>query len=374
MEEKNNLCTNSSSSLTIKRNLGIDFLRVLSTIMIVALHVLSQGGILKAAGVFTLSGETLWFLQILCYGAVNTFALISGYVGLEAKHKLSSLIVLWFQVVFYSALSELAINLFFADGVSVVNIVKVFLPVSTEQNWYFSAYFIVFLLMPLLNQIVEKVEKKILDSALIAVAVFYIVLGTIININVLGVNSGYSVIWIALLYLLGAYIKKYEPLKKITPHLCALGFLGCALITFLSRLVIELATWKITGVPSLGTKFITYTSPFMVLQAMFALQLFSKWNLPKVLVKTTVWFVPMSFGVFVIHTSTAIYRYILKDAFLFTEAYPLPLVITIAFVVVIAIFLLCSIIDFGRIHLFKLCRINKLSVSIEKMLKNSDKR
>lgn len=360
MELQDNLTLNNSSNSIIKRNYGIDLLRVVATILIVTLHVLSQGGILKILGDFTVKGEVMWFLQIICYGAVNVFGLISGYVGLESKHKLSKLVSLWFQVVLYTVLSEVAINVFFADGFSVKNIIKGFFPVSFEQNWYFSAYFVVFLFTPLLNQIIVKVEKKVVDGALIVSVVFFMILETVKDVNVLGVNSGYSVVWLALMYLVGAYIKKYDTLKRVTNRNCVLGFFGCVLLTFLSRISIEIAMLKITGTACLGTKFITYTSPIMVLQSIFVLQLFAKMKLPKAVMEISTWFAPMSFGVFIIHTTTFVYRYILRDFFIFTADYSFPILLGISIAAIVSIFLVCSLIDRCRIWLCKLCGINKL--------------
>ena len=361
MKAENNLVVNSAVGSDIKRNQGIDLLRLISTILIVSLHVLSQGGILKAAGNFTIKGEILWLFQTLCFGGVNTFALISGYVGLRAKHKPSNLILLWIQVVFYTVLSALIINIFFAENFSVVSIIKGFFPIYTEENWYFSAYFVVFLFMPLLNQIVEKVEKNILERSLLSAVAVFMVLATLKNISVLGVNAGYSVVWIALMYLLGAYIKEYDPLKNLSSRACALGVMCCVLITFASRLAIEFATFKIIGVPSYGTKFMTYTSPIMVLQAVFSLELFSNLSLRKELPKFIRWFVPMSFGVFIIHTTTVFYSCVLREKFAFVADFPLVVVIAVSLFIIISIFVACSIIDFGRICLFKFCGINKLA-------------
>ena len=63
----------------IKRNYGIDALRLISMFMVVVLHVLGQGGVLKAAknGQYIIS----WLLEIIAYCAVNCYAIISGYVG-----------------------------------------------------------------------------------------------------------------------------------------------------------------------------------------------------------------------------------------------------------------------------------------------------
>ncbi len=364
MNASTDLAVNHTDFPTTKRNHGIDLLRVIATVMIVTLHILSQGGVLKALGDFTLKGEVMWFFQVACYGAVNIFAIISGYVGLNSKHKLSSLILLWFQVVFYTVISEVIIAVLFEDGYAVMSVLKGFLPVFSEQNWYFSAYFIVFLFIPLLNEVVEKVTKKVLDRALIVAVVFFVILETVSSIKVLGVSSGYSFLWLALLYLVGAYIKKYEPLKNLSSRICALGFVGSILITFLSRLLIEFLTWKATGTPNLGTKFITYTSPFMVLQALFALQLFSTMKLPKLIVKISAGLSPVSFGVFIIHTTTAVYKYILRDSLMFVVDYSLPMIIAISFLAIVIVFLICVVIDLVRIYLFKLCRVNILSAYI----------
>lgn len=92
----------SAKELDIKksRNYGIDALRVLSAIMIVMLHVLSQGGVLANYADLTFQGEFIWLLQVGCLGFVNVFALISGYVGINGKHKISNILNLWIEVFY----------------------------------------------------------------------------------------------------------------------------------------------------------------------------------------------------------------------------------------------------------------------------------
>ena len=69
--------------LTAKRNYGIDALRIVSMFMIVILHTLGHGGILSSVSIF--SGK---------YCAVNCYALISGYVGINSKYRYSKIISL----------------------------------------------------------------------------------------------------------------------------------------------------------------------------------------------------------------------------------------------------------------------------------------
>ena len=67
------------------RILGLDLLRILATYMIVILHLLAFTGLLSASAPLTVRSNLLWFLESACYGAVNCYALISGYIALEAR-------------------------------------------------------------------------------------------------------------------------------------------------------------------------------------------------------------------------------------------------------------------------------------------------
>ena len=88
-----------------KRNYGVDALRILAMYMIVILHVLGQGGILDAVRRGTGQYSVAWFMEIASYCAVNCYALISGYVGVKTKFRMSNILYLWLQVVFYGLLA-----------------------------------------------------------------------------------------------------------------------------------------------------------------------------------------------------------------------------------------------------------------------------
>ena len=70
-----------------ERNYGIDLLRIVSMLMVVVLHVLGQGGVLKTSTPLSIGYSVAWILEIAAYCAVNCYALISGYVGVNSKFK-----------------------------------------------------------------------------------------------------------------------------------------------------------------------------------------------------------------------------------------------------------------------------------------------
>lgn len=81
-------------------NLGIDLLRIVSMYMIVMIHILNKGGAASAVNIN--GGQIIRILYIALYSAVDSFALISGYVGFseyEKPHEYKKIILLWLQVV-----------------------------------------------------------------------------------------------------------------------------------------------------------------------------------------------------------------------------------------------------------------------------------
>lgn len=347
-----------------ERNYGVDLLRILATFMVVMLHVLAQGGILKSLGTRPILGEAVWFVDIICYCAVNIFGLISGYVGYLNQRRLSKILLLWSQVILYNLVSIVLVRLFWPEDFSLKYVFTNLFPVVNNTNWYFSAYFALFFFMPVLNSLMEKSEKTTANKVLLISIILFMLIESLQSVKPFGVLAGYSFVWLALLYEIGAYIKKYNPLEKLEAKWCALGFIGCAVLTFLLRIGIELVTWKITGKPILGTKPMTYTSPIMVLQAVFALGFFAKIKVRRSAAKVIACFAPMTFGVYILHMLPAFYQYILKDAFTFVSAHSILFILGFSILVSIGIFLGGSLIDWCRIRLFRLCKVPVLAQRI----------
>ena len=85
-----------------EKNYGIEWLRILSMYMVAVLHTLGQGGILGSFKQGDLSFSIAWFLETAAFGAVDCFALISGYVGYHSHFRYKKGLRLWFQTFFYT--------------------------------------------------------------------------------------------------------------------------------------------------------------------------------------------------------------------------------------------------------------------------------
>ena len=82
-------------------------------------------------------------------------------------------------------------------------------------------------------------------------------------------NDGYSVLWLVVVYLFGAYIRKYEVCEKITSLKCMIGFFAMIAITFISKIAIWLLTKSVPGLAPYEDTFVSYTSVTILLSAIF---------------------------------------------------------------------------------------------------------
>ena len=136
-----------------ERNYGIDLLRIVATFMIIILHILGVGGVIYNAKIFTPVYITAWLLEFGAYCAVNCYALISGYVGIYSKFRISNILLLWMQVVFTTLIITVVFYFLGAD-VTITDIKEACTPVTSQLYWYFTAYVALYLLSPFLNQLV----------------------------------------------------------------------------------------------------------------------------------------------------------------------------------------------------------------------------
>ena len=161
---ENEACDNFSRQTG--RNYGIDLLRIVSMFMVCLLHVLGHGGVLDATEPQSLNYYVAWFIEIAAFCAVNCYALISGYVGVKSKYKVSNILYLWLQVAIYSVAISVVFAIIKPDTYTWKTILKSFVPVTFSQYWYFTAYFGLFLFIPILNFARNNMPRNVLKYVL----------------------------------------------------------------------------------------------------------------------------------------------------------------------------------------------------------------
>lgn len=351
-----------------KRNDGIDLLRMVSMLLVVVLHVEGHGGILEAA-----QGHQVYWAYLpeaFAYCAVNCYALISGYVGVGARWRPASLLCLWLQVAFYSIGLTIVCGYWVPGGVGLTDLLHAAMPVTYQSvdYWYFTAYFGLFFLIPLLNHVVHTMPRGQLRGMLLVLMLVFSVLPTVTRHDRFGLNNGYTVWWLALLYLIGGYIRQYDGLASFRGRKALAMYGAFALLSYGLRMMRDILTRRVSWYSWLGERFfgaqadwLNYISPSVLLAALGLLLLFRDLCLPSWLARLVRWASPLTFGVYLIHNHPLVSDLLVEDRFASYAALPGPLLVPAVLATALGIYLICTLADALRAGLFRLLRVRSFA-------------
>ena len=157
------MTTQINENHSMIRNYGVDMYRIVCTVFVCLLHTLNE------LFEFEYGSIGYWlsiFLRIVCLSCVNGYALISGYVGYNSRHRLSGIVHYWLIVTFYGIVSWLI----FSKGKNLFGAIRLVFPVMSVQYWYFSAYFLLFFLIPVVSIFTRNAKMEHLLFGVFSVA------------------------------------------------------------------------------------------------------------------------------------------------------------------------------------------------------------
>ena len=349
------------------RNYGIDLLRIVSMIMIVFLHLVSHSDLMESIGFLSTKYEAVRFVDTFMGCAVDSFALISGFVGYGHKFKYSKLIYLWFEVVFYGLGITLITKAISPESVSGSSILSNCFPVLFCNNWYFASYFCMAFFVPAFNFLIEKMSfRKMSCLIVVSIGLFSVMQNLPVNRFMYGdifcTMSGYSPLWLSVLYILGAYLHKYKVHHR-KPIFYFIMYFVSSLATFIYKAGIEVVWYYIFG--SKLNNITDYTTPTVLLSAIFLVLFFSSITITdKKTIALISFFAPASFGVLLIHENGYLQPLLYGNLNVF-YGFNTALLIVILLGLALTIWLICSLIDKLRFVLFKLLRVMKLCCFLE---------
>lgn len=351
-----------------KRNYNIDLFRIIAAFLVTVLHVLGQGGILKSASPTEINYWIAWFLEICAFCAVNCFALISGYVMVNKTVKVKNMLSLWFQILFYSLLFTTLFFVFLPESRSIKNLLVAFIPILGQQWWYVSSYFALCLFIPFLNKTINSISQQTYKKILLLILFVICCIDCVVRKDAFSLNGGYSAIWLMIVYLFGAYIRKYDICEKITSFKCVVGFFLMIALTFASKITISFFTKSFLGQVKFENTFISYISITILLSAIFLFLFCLKIKINNLASKLICLLSPAALGIYLIHVHPLVFKFLIKDAFVsFVTKSPIAMILCVI-LASLAIFVLCAIIELLRIQIFKLIKVSKLSEIIARKI------
>lgn len=197
-----------------KRMANYELLRILAMVMVVVMHFLTRADALPAMDM-PLSGVRVFgaLLEFFCLVAVNVYVLISGYFGVNGTFKPTRALSLLCQVWFYGLL---VLAVFTAAGIPTAlsengayGLIQYLFPIETEHYWFITAYFMLYLLTPVLNQGIRHMSQKQLQIAIGCLLILFSGIKSVSPLVFVFDRYGYDLPWFICVYLTAAYFRLY---------------------------------------------------------------------------------------------------------------------------------------------------------------------
>lgn len=352
----------------MKRNYGIDSLRMVAMFFVIILHLVGVGGICGNAPLLSANFIISQFFRTATYCAVNVYALISGFVGWNRTPKLSSLLNLWLKVICFCVGITVFTQFRAPELVGWAHLWKALTPVKDGMFWYFSAYVVLFFFIPLLNHAVRHVPPKEAALSMAGIALLVLSLNKSQLYTTFQLGGGYSSLWLMILYLAGGLMGRYELHRKLSKKQWAGVYLLSVLASLLPRLVLLMLKpeyWT----PANQNMMVQYISPTIVLSAVALVGLFSQLELPGFGMKLVSKLSPHAFGVYLFHTHSLIFQTDIVGQFARLGTAPLYELLGVLLGAALLIYMVGTALDWGVSTALKLLKIDRLLKKADSLLR-----
>lgn len=285
---------------------GVDLAKLWAMFFVLTLHVVTniQLGD-QCSGVTVFVKKALEGISLMC---IDLFVLSTGFLCVFSKWRVSRIINLWLSVVFWGV----AVLLFcqFALGYSIGSgdYWRAAIPVLCNQYWFFTQYFMLFFVMPVLNRALLNMRQRECILIFAAVVIFiclYSILPRMpgIRVDAFGMRGGQTFSWFCIVYCVGAYIRLFS-FKRLNPFLC----FSTATALAVSPYCIKAILWHLSGNDGRLMSLASYVSPFTFGASIFFFFGCLNVTLSKKLIRIFSWLSPAVFGVYLIHVQPFVWK------------------------------------------------------------------
>ena len=344
----NNTTSNTSTQPKV-RSSNLELYRIMCMLMIVAHHYVVNSGLTEPDGPlmtdFT-SGNSIFLTLFGAWGktGINCFLMITGYFMCTSKITVRKFVKLMAQIYFYRWIFFL---IFLSEGyetASPIRLVKLVMPFWGFTDGFTPCFIAFWLIIPFLTFLVQNMNKRQHELLLLLLLTYYSLLGSIPTFSV---KFNY-ITWFSIIFFIASYIRLY-------PHPI---FERKSMWSWLTLISVLLAIASILGLRILlggrlgmGYFFVADSNKiFAVLVAVCSFLWFKNLNIKYS--KTINAFGAATFGVLLIHAnSDAMRTWLWKDTVDVVGHYSMPLgeIILYSIGVVLAVFIICNLIDQLRI-------------------------
>lgn len=203
-----------------QRNHSLDLLRIIAMFMILTVHFLGWGG---AVNTLTTSDKNYLIVMPIYFVSQigNTlFFLLAGYFSGE-KFRIKSLLLIERKTAFYAVIISLvAVLSGINNELSWGYIIKSEFPVLLNRYWFVSVYVILSVIAPVLVRGLNRCSEKIVVAVITALLLH----------NTFLFEANMTLLQGIHVFVIGYYIKRFDPLSKIRKLPALLLFIGSVML------------------------------------------------------------------------------------------------------------------------------------------------
>lgn len=338
------------------RSSNIELLRIISMLVIVAHHYVVNSGLMNIIKQHPLEYDSIALLMFGWGGktAINCFLLITGYFMCQQDTTLKKYLKFLLQVLFWNILIGLVFIFTGYESLNFKLIINAVFPFNNVGNSgsFTTSYLFFYLCIPFLNLMLKVMDRKTHRWFLIGGIIMFSVLPSI------GFKTVFnSIIWFSIVYMIGAYLKLYNPLA-----------FSVRFYAFSTIAMLFLSLGSILMLLKIGSIFGKFAPYFLVneenkvLALLLSLACFMFFvNLNMRNYKFINLISSACFGVLLIHANSAAMRtWLWKDIVDCQGHYGTPWMLAYAITSVLAIYIVCTILEIIRIKYFENALLNNV--------------
>ncbi len=325
-----------------ERQSNIELLRIILIMFILALHYLNgtYGGALNIKNISNAENNyyIVRILESLFIVAVNCFILITGYFSYkQTKIKVKKVIDLLIIVCFYNVLIYI-ISIITKITAFNKETFQTFLATFYKGGmWFIDIYIILYLLIPFINIVINKLSKKNMKILILILFIAFSLYPTFLANTTIN-DAGYGIVSFIMLYLIGAYINKYNANNKniFIYLLIYIIMAGCTYYESINDILVS------------GP--FDYNSIFNIIGSVSLFLVFTKFNFKSKLINSIS---KHTLSIYIIHANDFIIKYVYRNLLKTNLFWKSDFLILHLLVSICIIFIICLLIDIIREFVFK---------------------
>jgi surface polysaccharide O-acyltransferase-like enzyme len=330
---------------TAPRRSNIELLRIIAMIMIVAHHFAVHSGFDFPADTVTVNRLWIQFIQLGGKIGVDVFVLISGYFLISsAELKTNKVLKLWLQIFTYSSVIFFVFFGFGAVSFGFKTLLKNILPVSFSQWWFASTYFVLYLISPYLNKLLNTLDKKSYQRFLALLTFCWCIIPTFLSVT----WQSNELLWFIYLYSLAGYVRLHASESSVKGTTLIAVSSALAVLTFLSAVVFDILGTKTAFFGRHATFFYDMQKIPVLLISLLMFVGFLKIDIgykPIINIISSA-----TFGVYLIHDNKYVRQFLWETVFKNASFADSAVLIPYSVAVIAVVFAACTAVELLRIY------------------------